>query len=70
VFNPLDYWGVGFAQTDLVTGEKERMVEGFYNFELTSKLRLSLHLQHQFERPVGEPDRGFLIPAIRVQARF
>jgi len=70
VFNPLDYWGVGFAQTELVTGAKERMVEGFYNFELTSKLRLSLHLQHQFERPAGEPDHGFLIPAIRVQARF
>jgi hypothetical protein len=70
VFNPLDYWGVGYAQTDLVTGDKERIAEGYYNFELTSKLRLSLHLQHQFERPAGEPDRGFLIPAIRIQARF
>jgi Carboxypeptidase regulatory-like domain len=70
VFNPLDYWGFGYAQTSLVTGDTERMVEGYYNFELTSKLRLSLHLQHQFERPAGEPDRGFLIPAIRIQARF
>ena len=48
----------------------ERMIEGYYNFELSEKLRLSLHLQHQFERTPGEPDRGFLVPAIRVQARF
>jgi Carboxypeptidase regulatory-like domain len=70
VFNPLDYWGVGYAQTELVNGQRERMMEGFYNFELSEKLRLSFHLQHQFERVPGDPDRGFLVPAIRVQARF
>lgn len=70
VFNPLDYWGVGFAQTELVGGQRERMMEGYYNFELSEKLRLSLHLQHQFERAIGAPDTGFLVPAIRVQARF
>ena len=70
VFNPLDYWGFGYAQTDVAGGSRERMVEGYYNFELTGKLRLSLHLQHQFERAAGVPDRGFLVPAIRVQARF
>jgi len=69
VFNPLDYWGVGYAQTELA-GARERMVEGYYNFELSEKLRLSLHLQHQFERAPGAPDTGFLVPAIRVQARF
>ena len=78
VFNPLDYWGFGYAQTrssqaddaGIVGGFTERMIEGYYNFELSEKLRLSLHLQHQFERTPGAPDRGFLVPAIRVQARF
>jgi hypothetical protein len=78
VFNPLDYWGIGFAQTQtsqtdpLATQGRftERIIEGFYNFELSEKLRLSLHLQHQFERVPGQPETGFLIPAIRVQARF
>jgi hypothetical protein len=78
VFNPLDYWGVGYAETrsnqadtaGTVGRATERMMEGYYNFELSGKLRLSLHLQHQFERAPGEPDRGFLVPAIRVQARF
>jgi len=78
VFNPLDYWGFGYAETRThaadaagILGEfTERMIEGYYNFELSEKLRLSLHLQHQFERVPGEPDHGFLIPAIRVQARF
>jgi len=70
VFNPLDYWGVGYAQTQVVNGQRERIMEGFYNFELSEKLRLSFHLQHQFERVPGDPDRGFLVPAIRVQARF
>ena len=70
VFNPLDYWGFGYAQTELVGGERERMLEGYYNFELSQKLRLSFHLQHQFERAPGTPDTGFLVPAVRVQARF
>jgi Carboxypeptidase regulatory-like domain/Carbohydrate-selective porin, OprB family len=78
VFNPLDYWGVGFGQTQTSQTDPtatqgrftERMIEGYYNFELSEKLRLSLHLQHQFERVPGAPETGFLIPAIRVQARF
>jgi hypothetical protein len=78
VFNPLDYWGVGFAETQSSETDptapqgrfRERMIEGYYNFELSEKLRLSLHLQHQFERAPGAPETGFLVPAIRVQARF
>jgi len=70
VFNPDDYWGVGYAQTDLKTGDRERLVEGYYNFLISEKLRLSFHLQHVFEQPEGTPSVGFLLPAIRVQARF
>src|SRR5262245_35103505 len=37
VFNPLDYWGFGYAQTNLNTGDHERIVEGYYNFKLSEK---------------------------------
>ena len=70
VFYPLDFWGVGYAQTDLETGDHEKLAEGYYNFQISEKLRLSLHLQHVFESPAGSPSVGFLVPAIRLQARF
>jgi hypothetical protein len=70
VFNPLDYWGFGYAQTDLDTGDRERLVEGYYNLHLSEKLRMSLHLQHAFERRAGAKSVGFLVPALRLQARF
>src|SRR5207249_812827 len=53
VFYPLDFWGIGYAQTDLATGDQEKMVEGYYNFHISEKLRLSFHLQHAFETPTG-----------------
>ena len=53
VFNPLDIWGVGYAQTMLGSGDHEKLVEGYYNFRLSEKLRLSFHLQHVFERQAG-----------------
>jgi hypothetical protein len=70
VFTPLDAWGIGYAQTTLETGDRERIAEGYYNFRISDKLRLSLHLQHVFETPFGESSVGFLVPAVRVQARF
>jgi hypothetical protein len=70
IFNPQDYWGVGYAETKLGTGDRERLAEGYYNFLISEKLRLSFHLQHVFEQPAGQPHFGFLLPAIRVQARF
>jgi hypothetical protein len=70
VFYPLDFWGVGYAQTDLATGDHEKMAEGYYNFQISEKLRLSLHLQHVFETPAGAKSVGFLVPAVRLQARF
>jgi len=70
VFNPLDFWGGGYAQTDLETGDHERLAEGYYNLQISEKLRLSLHLQHVFESPAGAKSVGFLVPAVRLQARF
>jgi len=70
VFNPLDLWGVGYAQTDLETGDREKLAEGYYNFQISEKLRLSFHVQHVFESPAGERSVGFLVPALRLQARF
>ena len=70
VFSPLDFWGVGYAQTDLETGDHEKLVEGYYNFQISEKLRLSLHVQHAFETPAGAKSVGFLVPAVRLQARF
>jgi hypothetical protein len=70
VFNPLDFWGIGYAQTSLENGDRERLAEGYYNFQLSEKLRLSFHVQHVFESPFGEQSVGFLVPAVRLQARF
>jgi len=70
VFNPLDYWGAGYAQSDLSTSDHERIVEGYYNFKISEKLRISAHLQHAFESPEGTSSYGFLVPAIRIQAKF
>ena len=55
VFNPLDTWGVGYSADQISdAGDKEQLVEGYYNFQLSEKLRLSFHLQHSPRRsPTG-----------------
>ena len=68
VFNPLDTWGIGYAQMDLASGDKEHLTEGYYNFLLTERLRLSFTLQHVLDR---QDDKfGYLLPGIRLQAAF
>jgi hypothetical protein len=68
VFNPLDTWGIGYAQMDLSAGDKEHLTEGYYNFQLTERLRLSFMLQHVLDR---QSDKfGYLLPGIRLQAAF
>jgi hypothetical protein len=70
ILNPRDMWGVGYAQMDLASGQREKLVEGFYNFLLTDRLRLSFHLTHVLDRP-GTDDRfGYLLPGVRFQAAF
>jgi hypothetical protein len=70
VFNPRDAWGVGYARMDLTSGEKEDLVEGYYNFRLTERLRLSFHLTSVLDRPDSETKFGYLLPGIRFQAAF
>jgi len=70
IFNPRDMWGVGYAQMDLASGETEKLVEGFYNFLLTERLRLSFHLTHVLDRPETDAKFGYLLPGIRLQASF
>jgi DNA-binding transcriptional MerR regulator len=70
VFNPMDAWGVGYAEVDFDSGDNERLLEFYYNFLLTEKLRLSFHLQSMLNRP-GEGDKfGYLLPGVRFQAAF
>jgi hypothetical protein len=70
VISPGDTWGAGYAHVDLGSGDKERLVEGYYNFSLTERLRLSFHLSHVLEKPAGGETLGFLVPGIRFQASF
>ena len=70
VFNPHDTWGIGYAQMQLQSGDKEHLTEGYYNFELTQRLRLSFTLQHVLDRPASETKFGYLLPGVRLQASF
>ena len=65
-----DTWGLGYAHMDLISGEKENLVEGYYNFLLTERLRLSFHLTHVLDTPAGGEKFGYLLPGIRFQAAF
>jgi hypothetical protein len=69
-FYPGDKWGVGYSQFDTQIHGKERLVEGYYNFSLTEKLSLSLHVQHFWELRQGAPTQGYLVPGVRLQASF
>jgi hypothetical protein len=71
VFNPLDTWGIGYAQTNDDNGNAvERLAEGYYNFRLTERLRLSFHLQHVIDSPVDADRFRYLLPGVRLQASF
>lgn len=68
VTNPLDFWGVGYAQLDLDSGATEKLIEGYYNLHLSEKLRVTFNLQHVLEYRPGASTLGFLVPGIRLQA--
>jgi hypothetical protein len=70
VFNPLDTWGVGYAQLDLFSGRREKLAEGYYNFRLTERLRLSFHLQRVLDSEGGTSQFGYFLPGVRLQASF
>jgi hypothetical protein len=70
VFNPDDTWGIGYSQMDLMGTDREKLTEGYYNVQLTERLRLSLMLQHVLDSPPGEGHFGYLLPGVRLQAAF
>jgi hypothetical protein len=70
ILNPQDTWGVGFARMDLASGEQEKLAEGYYNFLLTERLRLSFHLTHVLDSPDVDTKFGYLLPGVRFQASF
>jgi len=70
VFNPGDYWAVGYSQAHLVDARREQLTEGYYNFQLTERLKLSLHLTHVLESRPDAPKQGFLVPGVRLSAAF
>ena len=70
IFNPEDTWGIGYANMNIRTGEKENLVEGYYNLLLTEKLRLSFHLSGVVDTPEGGSKFGYIFPGIRLQAAF
>ena len=69
-FYPGDVWGIGYAHYDLGTGPKERLTEGYYNFQISEKFRLSFHLAHVLEKKPSQQTVGYLVPGIRLQASF
>ncbi len=70
IFNPQDTWGVGFARMKMQSGDRETLVEGYYNLLLTERLRMSFHLSHALETPAGGERFGYLLPGVRLQAAF
>lgn len=71
--NPLDRWGVGYAQTEVVQGPSdltapnEKLVEGFYNLHLTDHLAVSMMLQYVMESGIRS---NFFIPGLRMGVTF
>ena len=66
-FNPLDTWGIGYAQTQIVGGPSEELAEAYYNLHMTDNLSLSLMMQYVVESSVRS---GFLIPGTRMAVEF
>ena len=70
IINPQDTWGIGYAHLNRASGEKEHLAEGYYNFQLTERLRLSFHLTRVLDQPEAGTRFGYVLPGIRFQAAF
>jgi hypothetical protein len=70
VFNPEDVWGIGYARTELGSGDEERLFEGYYNLRMTEKLALSFHLTYVTEEPADSAKVSYIVPGVRLQANF
>jgi hypothetical protein len=65
--NPLDKWGIGYAQTEIRHGAQEKLGEVFYNLHLTEHLEASAMLQYAVEHGL---DAQYLIPSTRLKISF
>lgn len=70
VVNPGDQWAFGYAQTVVPGFGRENLAEGYYNFRLSDKLRLSFHLAHVVEARPAQKDIGYFVPGLRFIATF
>jgi hypothetical protein len=70
IFNPDDSWGIGYTRTELGTDDEESLVEAYYNFNMTERLNLAVHLTHVTEEPAGGEKVSYLVPGLRLQASF
>jgi hypothetical protein len=65
--HPNDFWGLGYAYTDIANGASEKLAEGYYNLHLTEHMRASFMLQYVLESPYGA---GYILPGARLQVGF
>lgn len=71
VLNPGDAWGIGYAQTNYVSGlARENLGEVYYNFQLTERLRMSPRVQFVRELRFGQAPTSYLLPGLRMQVAF
>src|SRR6266403_759478 len=65
--HPHDFWGIGYARTDVVGRISEKLAEGYYNLYLTGHMRASFMLQYVFSSASGN---GYVLPGARLQVGF
>lgn len=70
VVNPGDTWALGYAKSNIPTVGSQNLLEAYYNFRLSERLRLSFHLAHDTERMAGEKPVSYFVPGVRFQVAF
>ena len=70
VVNPGDTWAFGYAKSNIPSVGSQNLVEGYYGFRLSERLRLSFHLAHDTERMAGAKSVSYFVPGVRFQVSF
>jgi hypothetical protein len=70
VVNPGDTWAFGYAKSNIPTVGSQNLLEGYYNFRLSERLRLSFHLAHDTERMAGAKPVSYFVPGVRFSVAF
>ncbi len=65
-----DSWGLGYEHSNMAVGEKEELLEAYYNVVLTDNIQTSFHVQYLINSDVGGEDKAYVIPGIRVQVTY